>query len=422
MLLSPVVAAVLAFGVLPACGGAETGDGGDVPAFEGGPPTVGPTLPGAQQGTGGTSSTTGGTPTAQNPNEGVNPNTPITQTPNNSGASVCTANAVTCSGNVLNRCDAAGASLTTQDCSTGGGSCQVVAGAAQCVAPACTPGAVTCDTANTVSTCAADGSAPTITRCPDGTNCTGNGQCTPVACNPAALRSSNNGGVTVYWFAQGTYSNPRQPNQDINCSFGSDGSLQGQGEQDRVFNIQDEQLFGAMNLAEYDGGAACGACVELSQGGRNVTITVADSCNPAINNNGTCTNGHIDLSRTAFQQLTGQNTGDINGIQWRMVPCDGVSNVQIQLKEATNQYWNQFIVLNHRYPIAKAEVEMEPGRWVEARRETYNFWLPPEGDGGMGGDMGTYKVRITDVNGAIIEEQLELKAGPQGGNGQFDCQ
>ena len=82
-----------------------------------------------------------------------------------------------------------------------------------------------------------------------------------------------------------------------------------------------------MNLAEYDGGAACGACVELSQGGRNVTITVADSCNPAINNTGTCTNGHIDLSRTAFQQLTGQNTGDINGVQWRMVPCDGVSNV-----------------------------------------------------------------------------------------------
>ena len=63
---------------------------------------------------------------------------------------------------------------------------------------------------------------------------------------------------------------------------------------------------------------------------------------------------------------------------------------------------------------------MEDGRWVDAQRQDYNYWRPPEGMDG--GDMGTYRVRITDINGAIVEEQLELTAGPQGGTGQFDCQ
>jgi hypothetical protein len=36
--------------------------------------------------------------------------------------------------------------------------------------------------------------------------------------------------------------------------------------------------------------------------------------------------------------------------------------------------------------------------------------------------MGTYRVRVTDVNGAIVEEQLELREGLQGGAGQFGCQ
>jgi expansin (peptidoglycan-binding protein) len=303
-----------------------------------------------------------------------------------------------------------------------GGTCSVVGGVASCAAPGCTPGAATCATANTVSTCGAGGMLE-VTRCPNGTNCTGAGQCTPVACNPAAMLSTNNGGVTVYWFNQGTYSDVRQPEEDINCSFGSDGSQTDTGQQDRVFNIADERLFGAINGTDYNNAAACGACVELNnnQNGQRVTITVVDSC-LVSNNNPTCTQGHIDLSRAAFEQLTNQSTGDINNISWRYVPCSGDTGVQFQLKKPDDQYWNQFIVLNHRYPIARAEVEMEPGRWVEARRESYNYWLPSEGNNGEGGDMGTYKVRVTDVNGAIIEEQLELRAGPQGGSGQFDCQ
>lgn len=288
---------------------------------------------------------------------------------------------------------------------------------------ACTPSAVTCNSANVIRTCSADGSSFTDARCADGTNCQGAGQCMPVKCDPSKLLSHNgNGQVTVYWFAQGTLASPPQAGQDVNCSFNATRATNDDnGQNDKVAYIQDPGLFGAMNLSEYNGAATCGACVAMTQGGRSVTLTIADSCNPAINNNGSCTAGHIDMSRNAFQTLTGQSTGNIGGISWKVVPCDKVGKVQFLLKKPDDMYWNQFLVLNHRYPIVKAEVLMKDGRWVQATREDYNYWLPPEG-AGPGGDMGTYRVRVTDVNGAIVEEQLALQGGLQGGTGQFDCQ
>ncbi|HTV17285.1 MAG TPA: expansin EXLX1 family cellulose-binding protein [Polyangiaceae bacterium] len=400
------------------CGSAsEDDDGNDVPGFNGLPgnmPGVAGTGSTLTPGAGGTSSTPSGTP------EGMNPNLPVSQ-PGNGGSSQvgstqCTPNTASCNGNMLQRCDGAGIPSAPQDCAAMGGTCGMVAGAPGCVAPSCTVGAATCATANTVSTCA-EGGMLNVTRCPDGTNCTGAGQCTPVACNPAGMRTSNgtNATVTVYWFAQ-------KPTIDVNCSFGAQRTND-MGQNDRVPAIQDPDLFGAINLAVYDGAAACGACVELTpiNGGQPTTITVADSCNPGIDNNTPCQNtAHIDLSRNAFQRLTNNNTGNLGGVSWRYVPCDGVENVQFVLKEPANAYWNEFLVTNHKYPITRAEVLMEDGRWVDAQRQDYNYWRPPEGMDG--GDMGTYRVRVTDVNGGLIEEQLELKAGPQGGSGQFGCQ
>jgi len=293
----------------------------------------------------------------------------------------------------------------------------------------CEANSTFCSTANVIGRCNAEGNAFTEERCPQGTNCSGAGECVPVSCNQEAMLSVNGGGgVTVYWFAQGTLSSPPQPNQDVNCSFGATRAPNDDGGQnDRVAFIQDPALFGAMNGAQYAGGASCGACVEVRGPAGTAVITVADSCAVELGNP-TCTNGHIDLSRAAFQQVTGQNTGDINGISWRFVPCDGVDNVQFVLKEPNNAYWNEFLVINTRYPIVRAEVLMEDpnggssadGRWVDAIRQSYNYWRPSEG--APDGDMGTYRVRVTDVNGSIIEEQLELVAGPQGGSGQFGCQ
>jgi expansin (peptidoglycan-binding protein) len=276
--------------------------------------------------------------------------------------------------------------------------------------PTCTPGQVTCDGANTIATCGANGLDVSITRCPNGTVCGGAGACSPVACNSQDLTSFNGGQATVYWFGQGTINFG-----NIACGYGIQPGNLGNGQGDSVTGIPDPELFVAINTSNYRGSASCGACVEMSYQGRNVTATVVDEC--PIASNPTCTPGHLDLSRGAWNALTNNAAGtELSGVNWRFVPCSTTENVTIELKEPNNQYWNQFLVRNHRFPVAKAEVELANGTWVEAARTNYNFFEPPEGV------MGTYRVRVTDVNGGVIEEQLALAPGNQGGNAQFACQ
>lgn len=278
----------------------------------------------------------------------------------------------------------------------------------------CTPGAVTCDGSNAIATCSADGLAATITRCDDGSVCNAGGLCTPVACNAQALTSFNGGQATVYWFGQGTAGIG-----NVACNFGITPGNAGNGNGDAVGNIAAPTMFGAMNTTNFRGASACGACVEMSYQGRTVNITIADECPQS--SNPTCTAGHIDLSRAAWNALTNNAGGtEISGVNWRVVPCNTTGDVQFLLKKPDDAYWNEFLVVNHRYPVAKAEVLMPDGRWLQANRQSYNYFRPPEGMDG--GDMGTYKVRVTDINGGVIEEQLELRGGLQGGNAQFACQ
>lgn len=431
----------LAAAAFIACGGSSEAGNDEVPGFSGpgatpsGSGGTSSTLPGAA----GTTSTPACTPGAVGcppaSSETNNPNLPVNPDNGQLGSTSCTPNAASCNGNLLQRCDGAGVALAPQDCAVMGGSCGVVAGVASCVAPSCTPGAATCATANTVSTCAAGGMLD-VTRCPNGTNCTGAGQCTPVACNPAAMLSSNNAGATIYFFGQGT-----DDFGDVACGFGirvgaDDGTGNpnnaNNGVGDAVNGIENPAMFAALATGSYQMAGACGACAEINYQGRSVRVTVADECPANVSINAPCRENasHMDLSRAAWNALTNNAPANrINGgITWRFVPCNLTSNVQFELSKPDDVYWNEFVVVGHRYPIVRAEVMMEDGpapgsddgRWVDATRQNYNYWRPPEGN--PDGDMGTYRVRVTDINGSIIEEQLELRGGLQGGTGQFGCQ
>jgi expansin (peptidoglycan-binding protein) len=395
------------------CGGSSEDEGSDVPVFSGG-------NPGMPAATGGAPSsmpntlvpcTPGSVGCAPNTQEGMTANMPIDQSGNAPvGSAACTPNTASCAGTVLTRCDATGVALAPLDCAATGGSCGQVAGVASCVAPACTPGVVACDGANTISTCAADGSGAAISRCADGTLCAGNGNCEAITCEQQELVSFNGGEATVYWFGQGTVNFG-----DIACGYGIRPGNLGNGDGDAVVGITNPTLFAAMNTQNYANAGACGSCVEMNYQGRSVTVTIVDEC--PIGSNPTCTAGHIDLSRGAWNMLTNNAPGtQIGGVNWREVACPTTEKVTFQLKEPQNQYWNEFLVRNHRYPIVKAEVEVTPGNWVEAPRQRYNYFHPPNDD------MGTYRVRVTDINGGVIEEQLELAPGLQGGNAQFECQ
>lgn len=227
------------------------------------------------------------------------------------------------------------------------------------------------------------------------------------------LGGYQNGSVTFYTFSMGT--------ELVNCSYGTHP-----GNPDRVdfANTGDGQYFAAINTSDYNNAATCGACIEVTRdGNRKVTVTVVDQCPIATNNK--CKPGHLDLSRAAFQQIGSENEGYLgtgNGgmygqISWKYVPCEKNGNVHFRLKEPSNANWNQVLIENHKFQITKVEVRVN-GNWVEAARQDYNFWEPPNGKFGP----SPYRIRVTDVNGTVLEDTLELTGGDQEAENQMTCQ
>src|SRR5690606_33187305 len=73
---------------------------------------------------------------------------------------------------------------------------------------------------------------------------------------------NGNGSVTYYYFDQGS--------AEVNCSYAITGR-----NPDSVAHIAtgNGQYFGAMNTADYNNAATCGACVEVTRdGGRSVVV------------------------------------------------------------------------------------------------------------------------------------------------------
>ncbi|MGK4001611.1 expansin EXLX1 family cellulose-binding protein [Sorangium sp. So ce1036] len=261
--------------------------------------------------------------------------------------------------------------------------------------------------ATAATTTAATTTAATTTAA---TTTTGTGGSTPVSCDyPAGYE---NGSITWYTLDQGSI--------EVNCSF----EIKGRNP-DVVAHVPfgGGQYFAAMNTADYNDAAVCGACVEVSRDdGRKVQAMVVDQC--PIGTNPKCKAGHIDLSKNAFLQIGQEqegylgttNGGAVGKISWKYIPCPTTETVSFRLKDATNQYWNEILVEGHTHPIAKVDVEIN-GTWQTATRQPYNYWLV--GDGNMGSPP--YHVRATDINGSTVEAMLELKAGAQPASAQLSA-
>ncbi|WP_437295539.1 expansin EXLX1 family cellulose-binding protein [Sorangium sp. So ce426] len=267
------------------------------------------------------------------------------------------------------------------------------------------PGSST-TTGSTSSTSGGGGGEPSATST-GATTSTGTGS-QPVSCDYPAEYA--NGSITFYTLDMGS--------TEVNCSYPIVGR-----NPDVVGHVPfgGGQYFAAMNTADYNAAAMCGACVEVSRDdGRKVQAMVVDQC--PIGTNPKCKTGHIDLSKNAFLKIGEEREGYLgttNGgaagkISWRYIPCPTTGAVSFRLKEPTNVAWNQILVEGHAHPIEKLEVEIN-GTWKTATREPYNYFVV--GDGNMGN--APYHVRATDINGSTVEAMLDLKAGNQPASGQF---
>jgi expansin len=208
-------------------------------------------------------------------------------------------------------------------------------------------------------------------------------------CKDDYLPAANNGSVTRYDFSQGT-SLPACTYVITHKGAGRDGDW------DTVEGIStgDGGYFGAMNTSDYNGGATCGACVELTFSGKKIVITIVDEC--PVGSNPKCVKGHIDLSRKAIRQLQPDATKeDLSGVSWRYVTCPATGNAKMRLHPNQTADWQPVVVENGLYPLSKVTINGVSASRV-GNNSGGNAWLAT-------GQKLPYSVLATDVNGDALQ-------------------
>ena len=95
-------------------------------------------------------------------------------------------------------------------------------------------------------------------------------------------------------------------------------------------------MVAALNAADYQSAALCGACLAVTGPSGSVTVRVVDQC-PG------CKHGDLDLSPQAFQKLSPLAAGRIP-ITWHQVACDVTGPIAYHFKDGANAYWTAIAV------------------------------------------------------------------------------
>ena len=149
-------------------------------------------------------------------------------------------------------------------------------------------------------------------------------------------------------------------------------------------------LVAAMNAADYNNAAWCGACLAVTGPMGSVTVRIVDQC-PG------CAHGDLDLSPEAFGMIAPLSAGRV-AITWHEVACNVSGPIAYHFKDGANAYWTAIQIRNHRYPIAKVEA-MVGSAYQDIGRVDYNYFVQSAGLG-----PGPYTLRVTDTRGHVLDD------------------
>jgi expansin (peptidoglycan-binding protein) len=167
-------------------------------------------------------------------------------------------------------------------------------------------------------------------------------------------------------------------------------------------------MVGAPSLAHYyNGGKACGECIQATGKKGTVTIRVVDSC-PDCDKRSPAAD--LDLSEEAFQLVDDLNAGYVP-ITFQVVPCDVNGPMQYRFKDGSTQSWTAIQVLNNREPLSTFEYQNSKGTWVQmylsAQSNSDSFFTASNGVGAL----NPLTVRITSVYGQVVVDTINVNIG-----------
>lgn len=149
----------------------------------------------------------------------------------------------------------------------------------------------------------------------------------------------------------------------------------------------------AMNPIDYDGSAMCGRYIRVTGPLGTVDVKIVD-----LHPTGLA--GDIDLNRPAFEVIAEISQG-IVPVTWETIADPDNGPISVHIKEGSNQWWMAVQPRNHRYGIAAVEYHGPEG-FVEAQRQSYNYFVVEAYTGGIETIDDPFELRLTDVNGQTV--------------------
>lgn len=150
-----------------------------------------------------------------------------------------------------------------------------------------------------------------------------------------------------------------------------------------------DRMVAAMNGADYDKAAWCGACLEVDGPAGTVVVRVVDSC-PG------CASGDLDLSREAFAAIAEMKAGRVK-VRWREVACDVTGPIAYKVKDGSSAAWAAIQIRNTRYPVTRVAVRRADGRWQDLVHQAYNYFVSVDGLG-----PAPVTLQVADDRGHVV--------------------
>jgi hypothetical protein len=161
-----------------------------------------------------------------------------------------------------------------------------------------------------------------------------------------------------------------------------------------------EYLAGVSNELS-QGGGICDACIliETAMGESIVARLVTYGVEHAP--------GDIDVSPSVYAAINHEENP--RSMSWRFAHCpEAGGNLAYEFKSGSNPWWTALWVRNPRVPVAKVEAKSGDQDFVELVRESDGSLVDASGFGD-----GAFTLRITGLDGQIVEEELPSFAAEQ---------
>ncbi|KAL3666386.1 hypothetical protein V7S43_008637 [Phytophthora oleae] len=159
--------------------------------------------------------------------------------------------------------------------------------------------------------------------------------------------------------------------------------------------------YAALNNVQWDAGANCGRCAQVSCTDSRCRDRTASAVVQIVDRCPECAYGALDLSPSVFSTITGSDPSRL-AIQWQFVDCPNPGNIKICTKTGSSRFWLAIQPTNTLVGVQTVRIE---GQFATMLDGAYYYVA-----NSVISDLSAVRVTITSVNMEVVAGTYSLTA------------